>query len=463
MGAGAGQVLKYNGTNWAPSADNGISTALNSANILVGNATNVATPVTMSGDATITNTGAVTVANSAITSAKILDGTIVDADISGVASTKVSGLGSLATLNAVGSAQITDGTIVDADISGVASTKVSGLGGLATLSAVGSTQITDASIAAADLSPMGAGAGQVLKYNGTNWAPATDNGISTTLNSANILVGNATNVATPVTMSGDATISNAGAVTIANNAITSAKIADGTIADADILGVASTKVSGLGALATLGAVGSAQITDASIVNGDISPAAAVAVSKLAPSGTNGQVLTTVGGVATWANASAGTPTLEQVLVAGNDANGRQMGGISDLFVTKTTSINWPKGDPSGTFNTNGSQFVNFTVADNDPYDVAAGDYLIFGQPGKPTDIILPKASDNKGRIIIIRAVNNSQAERVQVIAADKIDGADFSEDLFYDGDGTAAYSITVISTGTTWFTFNRAVAPRTTR
>lgn len=44
------------------------------------------------------------------------------------------------------------------------------------------------------------------------------------LSSANILVGNASNVATSVSLSGDATISNTGSLTIANNAITNAKV-----------------------------------------------------------------------------------------------------------------------------------------------------------------------------------------------------------------------------------------------
>jgi len=49
-------------------------TALNpltSGNILVGNGSNVATSVAMSGDATLANTGALTIANSAITNAKV--------------------------------------------------------------------------------------------------------------------------------------------------------------------------------------------------------------------------------------------------------------------------------------------------------------------------------------------------------------------------------------------------------
>jgi hypothetical protein len=49
------------------------------------------------------------------------------------------------------------------------------------------------------------------------------------LPSADILVGSAGNVATAVALSGDATLSNAGALTIANNAITTAKILNANV------------------------------------------------------------------------------------------------------------------------------------------------------------------------------------------------------------------------------------------
>jgi hypothetical protein len=75
------------------------------------------------------------------------------------------------------------------------------------------------------------------------------------------LSGDVTAPAVPFDGTGDVTLST----TIANNAVTSAKIADGTI-----------------------------------VNADISATAGIAVSKLAP-GSNGQVLTTVGGTPTWAD------------------------------------------------------------------------------------------------------------------------------------------------------------------
>lgn len=52
-------------------ANGGLSNTLSSGFVFVGNASNIATGVAMSGDATIANTGALTIANSAITTAKL--------------------------------------------------------------------------------------------------------------------------------------------------------------------------------------------------------------------------------------------------------------------------------------------------------------------------------------------------------------------------------------------------------
>lgn len=54
------------------------------------------------------------------------------------------------------------------------------------------------------------------------------------LTSANILVGNVSNVAASVAMSGDATLSNAGAITIANGAITTVKILNSNVTSAKV-------------------------------------------------------------------------------------------------------------------------------------------------------------------------------------------------------------------------------------
>jgi hypothetical protein len=57
-----------------------------------------------------------------------------------------------------------------------------------------------------------------------------DNGnLSNTLSSGNIFVGNASNIATGVAMSGDATMSNTGVLTIGSGAITGSKIANNAV------------------------------------------------------------------------------------------------------------------------------------------------------------------------------------------------------------------------------------------
>ena len=60
-------------------------------------------------------------------------------------------------------------------------------------------------------------------------------GLSNSLTSANLFVGNGSNIATGVPLSGDATMANTGAMTIANNAITAAKIAANDVTTAKIL------------------------------------------------------------------------------------------------------------------------------------------------------------------------------------------------------------------------------------
>ena len=87
-------------------------------------------------------------ANSAVTSAKIADGTIVNADIAAdakIATSKISGLGTLATKNAVTSAEITDGTITNADIAAdakIVTSKISGLAKVATSGSYGDLTAT---------------------------------------------------------------------------------------------------------------------------------------------------------------------------------------------------------------------------------------------------------------------------------------------------------------------------------
>jgi hypothetical protein len=86
--------------------------------------------------------------------------------------------------------------------------------------------------------PVAYAAGQTLRYDGTNWVNSTlafadlsakptsiagygiTDAVSNTLASGKILVGNGSNIATAVSMSGDATLSNAGALTLGTVPIT---------------------------------------------------------------------------------------------------------------------------------------------------------------------------------------------------------------------------------------------------
>jgi hypothetical protein len=111
--------------------------------------------------------------------------------------------------------------------------------------------------------------GQILRWNGTTnkWVLATSTGVSSSLTSTQIYVGNGSNIAAPVNVTGDATLSNTGALTIANNAVNSNKIADGSIATTDIL-------------------------DGAIMNADINTLAAISGSKITPNFGAQNIITT---------------------------------------------------------------------------------------------------------------------------------------------------------------------------
>lgn len=106
--------------------------------------------------------------------------------------------------------------------------------------AVTSAKIADGTIAAADFSAMGATAGQVMKWNGTQWVAAADVDTNTTYTASASVALNGTSFERAA-LTGDVTaVQNSNATTIAPNAVTSAKIADGTIAAADLSAMGAT-------------------------------------------------------------------------------------------------------------------------------------------------------------------------------------------------------------------------------
>ena len=157
----------------APSG--GLSNTLQSGHIFVGNVSNVATDIAMSGVIAITNAG--------VTS--IVDGSIVNADINASAAIDFSKLAALpSTQILVGSAgNVATAVTVTGDV---------------VISNTGVTAISAGVIVNADINAAAAIAFSKLA----------------TLASGNILVGSAGGVATSVAMSGDVTISNAGVTAI---------------------------------------------------------------------------------------------------------------------------------------------------------------------------------------------------------------------------------------------------------
>lgn len=180
-----------------PSFSNGVITltsdagneALTNGHIFVGNASNVAADVAMSGDITINNTGV-----TAITA-----GAIVNADVNAAAAIAFSKLAALpSTQILVGSA-------------GNVATAVNVTGDV-TIGNTGVTAIAAGAIVNADV----------------NAAAAIDYSKLATLATGSILAGNA-GVPTATAVSGDATIGATGVLTIANDAITTVKILNANV------------------------------------------------------------------------------------------------------------------------------------------------------------------------------------------------------------------------------------------
>ncbi|MCB9307518.1 MAG: tail fiber domain-containing protein [Lewinellaceae bacterium] len=140
MGASAGQVLKWNGSAWVPSADAGLT----NINLNAGNGISV---TGSSPNFTIANTGDPDPSDD-LTSSSIANG-----DVTGPFSNLQLKVG------VVGNQELAD-------------------------NAIETSKLANQSVTAPKLDDMGASAGQVLKWNGSIWEPANDNA-----GSLNVLAG----------------------------------------------------------------------------------------------------------------------------------------------------------------------------------------------------------------------------------------------------------------------------------
>ncbi|MRX65184.1 bZIP transcription factor [Maribacter luteus] len=126
-------------------------------------------------------------------------------------------------------------------------------------------------------------------------------GAVSTLNNGEIYVGNASNVATSVAMSGDATIDNTGAVTIEDDAITTAKILNNAI--------------------TTGKIRNSAVTEIKIADAAVTPI------KIEPSPTIGRYLSTnASGVVEWVDLPAAAAEVDGII--GNEVTGPTDGTLT---------------------------------------------------------------------------------------------------------------------------------------
>ena len=339
----SGQVLKWNGTAWAPGIDNGSVTAelpiktslvsgvtnlfieLSNGNILVGDATNKAAVVTMSGDVTLSNTGVATIGSgkvsngmlqSGINATKLADGSVDN--------TKLQYINTLASnaqtqLDAKQTSTLSNGNILVGDATNkAAAVTMSGdvtlsNTGVATIgsgkvsngmlqSGINATKLADGSVDNTKL--------QYINTLASNAQTQLDAKQTSTLSNGNILVGDATNKAAAVTMSGDVTLSNTGVATIANDAITTTKLLNGNVTYAKIQNVSSSdKVlgrvsSGAGAIEEISTSGTGDVVRANspTLTGNITASGPVAITNTTTSNsTSTGALVISGGVGIGSN------------------------------------------------------------------------------------------------------------------------------------------------------------------
>ncbi len=194
MSATSGQVLKWNGTAWIPSTDNGdVYTAGDAINITAG-----AIGVT---DGSITTAK---LANNAVTTAKITDANITTPKLAdgSVTSTKLNQMSAT-----TGQSLVWNGTAWTPTTVSASGTAGGDLSGTYPNPNVVKLQTRDVSSTAPT-------SGQVLKWNGTAWTPSTDNG--------------------DVYTAGDAINITAGAIGVTDGSITTAKLATNAVTTAKI-------------------------------------------------------------------------------------------------------------------------------------------------------------------------------------------------------------------------------------
>jgi len=203
----------------------------------------------------LSNTGALTIANNAITTGKLGAGSVTTDAIADLNVTSVKIADNAITAGKLGVDSVTTNAILNANVTLAKLENVLdgyfivGNGSNRPTSVVMSGDATLSNIGALTIANDAVTTGKILDANVT--LAKLEN-----VAAGQFIVGNGSNRPTSVAMSGDATLSTSGALTIGSGAVTSAKIADGTIADVDIasgaaisfskLNIIKTDITGLG-------------------------------------------------------------------------------------------------------------------------------------------------------------------------------------------------------------------------